>query len=293
MLLGAHVWKIAWTEELGGLQSMGSQRIKHDWATKLAASHCGAAPSPPTCMFTWLVGSHQLLPEPPSDWVLSGSWLLLDFFPDVASGNASMSCKTWCSVLSSSCEARVSILPEFTLEPPVLDQLLLLQEVLSQLNPGFCLSSLVPSPASPHAPHLAQGTLFTEIPVFDSLDSGSYPEQMWVGPRLLDRESWQASFLSRMELIFFILSGLFMAHVSFPSSPCPGLDPPVHPPWVSGMLFWRALLFISSVTQSPKPLWVLKKQKHLLLVPVLYIWPTCSLQLQGQALPSRMGWKGN
>ena len=30
MLLGAHVWKIAWTEELGGLQSMGSQRIKHD-----------------------------------------------------------------------------------------------------------------------------------------------------------------------------------------------------------------------------------------------------------------------
>ena len=88
-----------------------------------------------------------------------------------------MSRKTWCSVLSSSREARVSILPEFTLDPPVLDQLLLLQEVLSQLNPGFCLSSLVPSLASPHTPHLAQGTLFTEIPGFDSLDSGSYPEQ--------------------------------------------------------------------------------------------------------------------
>ena len=26
------VWKIPWTEEPGGLQSMGSQRIRHDWA---------------------------------------------------------------------------------------------------------------------------------------------------------------------------------------------------------------------------------------------------------------------
>ena len=27
-------WRISWTEEPGGLQSMGSQRIGHDWATK-------------------------------------------------------------------------------------------------------------------------------------------------------------------------------------------------------------------------------------------------------------------
>ena len=26
-------WRIPWTEELGGLQSMGSQRVGHDWAT--------------------------------------------------------------------------------------------------------------------------------------------------------------------------------------------------------------------------------------------------------------------
>ena len=26
-------WEIPWTEEPGGLQSMGSQRIRHDWAT--------------------------------------------------------------------------------------------------------------------------------------------------------------------------------------------------------------------------------------------------------------------
>ena len=27
-------WKIPWTEELGGLQSMGSQRAGHNWVPK-------------------------------------------------------------------------------------------------------------------------------------------------------------------------------------------------------------------------------------------------------------------
>ena len=27
-------WRIPWTEEPGGLQSIGSQRVRHDWATK-------------------------------------------------------------------------------------------------------------------------------------------------------------------------------------------------------------------------------------------------------------------
>ena len=26
-------WRIPWTEEPGGLQSMGLQRVRHDWAT--------------------------------------------------------------------------------------------------------------------------------------------------------------------------------------------------------------------------------------------------------------------
>ena len=30
-----HAWKIPWTEEPGGLQSMGSQRVRHDWATSV------------------------------------------------------------------------------------------------------------------------------------------------------------------------------------------------------------------------------------------------------------------
>ena len=30
--------KITWTEEHGRLQSMGSQRVRHDWATSLSLS---------------------------------------------------------------------------------------------------------------------------------------------------------------------------------------------------------------------------------------------------------------
>ena len=31
-------WKIPWTEEPGGLQSMGLLRVRHDWATSLSLS---------------------------------------------------------------------------------------------------------------------------------------------------------------------------------------------------------------------------------------------------------------
>ena len=31
-------WRIPWTEEPGGLQSMGSQRVGHNWATKHSTS---------------------------------------------------------------------------------------------------------------------------------------------------------------------------------------------------------------------------------------------------------------
>ena len=32
-------WKIPWTEEPGGLQTMGSQRVVHDWATNTHSLH--------------------------------------------------------------------------------------------------------------------------------------------------------------------------------------------------------------------------------------------------------------
>ena len=36
----ALAWKIPWTEEPGGLQSMGSLRVGHDWATSLSLFTC-------------------------------------------------------------------------------------------------------------------------------------------------------------------------------------------------------------------------------------------------------------
>ena len=32
-------WKIPWTEEPGGLKSMGSRRVGHDWATEHTLTH--------------------------------------------------------------------------------------------------------------------------------------------------------------------------------------------------------------------------------------------------------------
>ena len=37
-------WKISWTEEPGGLQSMGSQRVRHDLAIKQPPSPGTAGP---------------------------------------------------------------------------------------------------------------------------------------------------------------------------------------------------------------------------------------------------------
>ena len=34
-------WKIPWTEDPGGLQSMGSLRVEHDWVTSLSLSCIG------------------------------------------------------------------------------------------------------------------------------------------------------------------------------------------------------------------------------------------------------------
>ena len=34
-------WKIPWVEETGMLQSMGSQRVRHDWATSLTLKPSG------------------------------------------------------------------------------------------------------------------------------------------------------------------------------------------------------------------------------------------------------------
>ena len=40
----ALAWRTPWTEEPGGLQSMGSQRVGHDWVTSLSLSCFGYLP---------------------------------------------------------------------------------------------------------------------------------------------------------------------------------------------------------------------------------------------------------
>ena len=71
-----HAWKIPWTEEPGGLQSMGSQRVRHDWATSV-------------CVCTWLnhilvhtytticLPVHQLM----DIWINFAFWLLWIILP--------------------------------------------------------------------------------------------------------------------------------------------------------------------------------------------------------------------
>ena len=52
-------WKIPWTEEPGRLQSMGSQRVRHDWATSL-----------PLSLYTIMIRFYILIIK----WVLTTIW---------------------------------------------------------------------------------------------------------------------------------------------------------------------------------------------------------------------------
>ena len=47
-------WEILWTEEPGGLQSIGSQRVGHDWVTKYF-THTNIAPSALNTVFTLIL----------------------------------------------------------------------------------------------------------------------------------------------------------------------------------------------------------------------------------------------
>jgi len=61
-----HAWKIPWTQEPGGLQSMGSQRVGHDWATSVCVCVCVCAPSltiMPMCALSCDIMSDCLQPH--------------------------------------------------------------------------------------------------------------------------------------------------------------------------------------------------------------------------------------
>ena len=57
-------WKIPWTEEPGGLEPRGSQRVRHDWAHTHTHTHTH------THMYLWLGVCEDLWPIFKSGWLL-------------------------------------------------------------------------------------------------------------------------------------------------------------------------------------------------------------------------------
>ena len=55
-------WKIPWTEEPGRLQSMGSQRVRHNWATSL--THSRTLIIDPVSLFALATGKHRNILQP-------------------------------------------------------------------------------------------------------------------------------------------------------------------------------------------------------------------------------------
>ena len=60
------VWRIPWTEDPGGLQLMGSQRVGHDWATNTFTSSDWKHPPLPSFILSSTFPSVQIL-SPSSD----------------------------------------------------------------------------------------------------------------------------------------------------------------------------------------------------------------------------------
>ena len=99
-------WKIPWMEEPGGLQSMGSLRVGHDWATSLS-------------LFTFMHWRRKWQPTPvflPREsqgrqglvgCCLWGSHRVGHDWSDLAVAAATISWEnlsSWCVLLSTSCE---------------------------------------------------------------------------------------------------------------------------------------------------------------------------------------------
>ena len=62
-------WRISWTEKTGGLQSMGLQRVRHDWSNWASRAFFSWSGLPEMhivkwhLIITWLLGSHTKTPS--------------------------------------------------------------------------------------------------------------------------------------------------------------------------------------------------------------------------------------
>ena len=80
---GSLAWKTPWTEEPGRLQSMGSQRVGHDWATLLCFQSGANKPS-------WVNAFLPALKEQPAYNEEGGDRVALTNFPRVAAQEVSV-----------------------------------------------------------------------------------------------------------------------------------------------------------------------------------------------------------
>ena len=71
-------WRIPWTEEPGGLQSTGSQRVGYDWATSLHLTSLHFSAEEDTGSIPGLGRSHMLQ----SDWVVAPHYWALTTEPE-------------------------------------------------------------------------------------------------------------------------------------------------------------------------------------------------------------------
>ena len=67
-------WRIPWTEDPGGLQSTGSQRVGHDWATSLSLSELFYRNKGPYPSGGWWLQAEHSARTP--DWLELESWWL-------------------------------------------------------------------------------------------------------------------------------------------------------------------------------------------------------------------------
>ena len=108
-------WRIPWTEEPGGLQSIGVQRVRHDWATEHARTHLLSRLLISCCQLRSLQGcpSWSTLPGPrlPTQRAWSSPW-------DPNPVNAWSSSHQFHSFLQKLFEQRDSLAMEMTMAEP-------------------------------------------------------------------------------------------------------------------------------------------------------------------------------
>jgi len=77
--MGTHsstlAWKIPWMEEPGGLQSLGSRRVGHDWATSLSLSCIGEGNGTHSSVLAWRIPGMGESGRLPSMGLYSWTWL--------------------------------------------------------------------------------------------------------------------------------------------------------------------------------------------------------------------------